>query len=202
MSIWIDHSTESLRHCAEQGEPTKSHRLMMRRLRKTLLIASLGFVPVLAAWAVEGDLNSLLKNSPFESGASTTGTKSNEPLEFRGVLTESGVAYFSIYETSTSRSAWVRLNEDSSRDYTAKRYDWANRQLTIEYQGRDLVLSLAADSSPAPIATPAVTTPTSAGSTAAKPTISEAQKLNNIAAEIKRRRALRQQAIEQTKVKQ
>ena len=175
---------------------------MMRRLRRTLLIASLGFAPALGVWAVEGDLNSLLQNSPFESGSSTTGTKSNEPLEFRGVLTESGIAYFSIYETSTSRSAWVRLNEDSSRDYTAKRYDWANRQLTIEYQGRDLVLSLAADSSPAPIATPAEIAPTPAGTTAAKPTISEAQKLNNIAAEIKRRRALRQQAINQTKQRQ
>lgn len=117
------------------------------------------------------------------------------------MLTESGVAYFSIYETSTSRSACVRLNKDSSRDYTAKRYDWENRQLTIEYQGRDLVLSLAADSSPSPIATPVdVAAPT--GTTASKPTISEAQKLNNIAVEIKRRRALRQQSIEQTKRKQ
>lgn len=174
----------------------------MRRLRRTLLIASLGFVPVVAAWAVEGDLNSLLQNSPFESGASTTGPKSNEPLEFRGVLTESGVAYFSIYETATSRSAWVGLNEESSRDYTAKSYDGENRQLTIEYQGRDLVLSLAVDSSPAAIPTLAATNPTPTETTAAKPTVSEAQKLNNIAAEIKRRRALRQQAIEQTKQKQ
>ena len=175
---------------------------MMRCAPRFLLLALLGSMPAVVTSAVEGDLNSLLNNSPFGSGSrSANDSQSNEPLEFRGVLTESGVAYFSIYETSTSRSAWVRLNEDSSRDYTAKRYDWENRQLTIEYQGRDLVLSLAADSSPGPIATPvAAVAPT--GTTASKPTISEAQKLNNIAAEIKRRRVLRQQSIEQTKRKQ
>jgi hypothetical protein len=174
---------------------------MMRCAPRFLLLALLGSLTAVVTSAVEGDLNSLLQNSPFESGSrSANDSKSNEPLEFRGVLTESGVAYFSIYETSTSRSAWVQLNEESFRDYTAKRYDWENRQLTIEYQGRDLVLSLAADSSPAPIATPAVAT-TTTDATATKPTISEAQKLNNIAAEIKRRRALRQQAIEQTKRK-
>ncbi len=191
-----------LRHCAEQRDGYKSRILMMRCAHRYLLFALLCSLSAVVTFAVEGDLNSLLKNSPFESGSrSTNDSKSNEPLEFRGVLTESGVAYFSIYETSTSRSAWVRLNEESSRDYTAKRYDWENRQLTIEYQGRDLVLSLAADSSPAPIATPVAAAPP-AGATATKPTISEAQKLNNIAAEIKRRRALRQQAIKQTKRKQ
>lgn len=172
---------------------------MMRSATRILLIALLGSLPVVSVWAVEGDLNSLLSNSPFGNGSRAVDPKSDKPLEFRGVLTESGVAYFSIYEAATSRSAWVRLNEESSRDYTAKSYDWENRQLTLEYQGRDLTLSLAADSSPAPIAPTQVAPPAQAGTAAEKPTVSEAQKLNNIAAEIKRRRALRQQSINRTK---
>jgi len=168
--------------------------------RKLVLAVALGAAA--SAWAVEGDLNSLLRNSPFGNDSrAASDSKGDEPLEFRGVLTESGVAYFSIFETETSRSAWVRLNEESSRDYTAKRYDWGNRQLTIEYQGRDLVLSLAADSSPAQVAAPAAAQPP-ARTTAAKSTVSDAQKLNNIAAEIKRRRTLRQQSINQTKQRQ
>lgn len=153
----------------------------------------------LSSHAVDSGLESLIKNSPFgTSSTAQTNSKNEAPLEFRGVLTESGIAYFSIYESATSRSAWVKLNQDDARSYIAKDYDWETRKLTVSYQGRDLVLDMAADSSPAPIPAAVQPSPNPADPTATN-TTSEAQRLSNIAAEIKRRRALRQQSINQTR---
>ncbi len=177
---------------------------MIRRVRSFILMSISSLLVSVTPCMARSDLQNLLQNSPFgQRQNNSPEINESTPLEFRGVLTESGVAYFSIFEAATSRSAWVRLNEESSRDFTAKSYDGDNRQLTIEYQGRDLVLSLAADSTPTPVSTTsAAAAPQPEATKAPQPSVSEAQRLNNIAAEIKRRRALRQQAINQTKQKQ
>jgi hypothetical protein len=153
--------------------------------------------------AKDPELDSLLRNSPFGRGSSVAKNTSSTPLEFRGVMVSGGAYYFSIYEADASRSTWVRLNDPSAKDFTAKTYDAQNKQLTVEYQGNSLTLALA--SAPAvsapPAPRPAVSPPVAAATQPPSPN-SEAERLRKIAEEIRRRRALRQQAIENTKNRQ
>jgi hypothetical protein len=83
-------------------------------------------------------------------------------------------------------------------------YNAANQRLTVDYQGAQLVLSLV---TPDNLVSPPATAPrplpaaTASNRPAPVPSTSpeaEAERLRNIAEEIKRRRALRQQAISNT----
>lgn len=165
-------------------------------------LAGMGLLgAAIVAAANPPNLNELLQNSPFGRASAAPTAKSSTPLEFRGVMVEDGVYYFSIYEAADSRSTWVQLNEKTNNDFVAKRFDEPNNQLTVEYQGGSLTLPLtaaaglrnpAAPSIPPPIAGPAAPP----GPAMQLPTpAAEAERLRKIAEEIKRRRALRQQAI-------
>lgn len=151
-----------------------------------------------------GDLDSLLQNSPFGRTTAPAQPTSTEPLEFRGIMVEDGIHYFSLRETASARSYWVTLHDGSSGSFVASDYDAANQRLTVDYQGTQLVLSLLTpDHLVAPPATAARPPPPASAS--ARPTAgpsaspeTEAERLRNIAEEIKRRRALRQQAINNT----
>lgn len=163
-----------------------------------LLCAGLAGVPVRA-----GDLNSLLQNSPFGRSTATAQPTSAEPLEFRGLMVEDGIHYFSVRETASSRSFWVTLLDHSAGNFVVSDYDDANQRLTVDYQGSRLVLSLVTPDNlvapPVPAANPP--RPAIAAGTTPAPTASpeaEAERLRTIADEIKRRRALRQQAISNT----
>lgn len=150
----------------------------------------------LAARAGFPALESLLMHSPF-----ATATKAELPavhtptLDFRGVLVEDGVPYFSIHDPATKRSAWVSLQE-ATEHYTVLSYDAAVEQITVRQQGRILTLTLkgmarglfaainhttglpGGDSPPDP-----------------QPTLApdrESRRLQNVAEEIRRRRAARQ----------
>ena len=145
------------------------------------------------------NLNSLLQNSPFGRVSSLPGNHASTPLEFRGVMVEGGVAYFSLYEAADSRSTWVRLNEKTSEDFVVRNYDEQNHQLTVDYQGGSLTLPLTAavvSAATRPAPPPAVGMAKSpALRSAPHSPDSEADRLRRIAEEIKRRRALRQQAV-------
>lgn len=172
-----------------------------------LLSAIVGIFAAASLSALETDLNTLLQNSPF--GNTTRATpQSNEPvqLEFRGVMSESGTSYFSIYEPTASRSAWVRLNEKSAQDYVVESYDASNRQLKVKYQGQTLTLTLSSTVSrvsSGPTGVQQQNNLSSAPTATPKPAVmaSEAERLSKIASEIKRRRALRQQAIKKTNLR-
>lgn len=145
-------------------------------------------------------INRLLSNSPFgqsRAGAAGGGA-TGDPLEFRGVLEENGNKLFSIYETGTHHSTWVELN-DSVNGFSVKSYNPANETLSVEYQDRPLTLAI---KRAAPVAQaaqfqapPGVMAPTPAnptGQVGQSPV--DQQRLQQIQEEIRRRRALRQQA--------
>lgn len=150
-----------------------------------------------------GDLDGLLQNSPFGRSTANPRPTSAEPLEFRGLMVEDGIHYFSVRETATARSFWVTLFDHGASNFVANDYDEANQRLTVDYQGNQLVLTLV---KPDNLVAPPVTAanpprPPVAAATPPAPTSSpeaEAERLRNIAEEIKRRRALRQQAINNT----
>lgn len=174
----------------------------MKQIPTRLLCVVLACLPLAILRAVEPvDLNSLLNNSPFGANPAATGpVKADTPIEFRGVFAEGGEYFFNLYISANARSEWLGLNEVYGENLTVKTYDAENQQLSVDYQGRTLTLSLGAAKRTAPPpapATPALTslpTPPPVAEPAAP--INDQERLAKIADEIRRRRALRQQALQ------
>jgi hypothetical protein len=150
--------------------------------------------------------DSLLKNSPFAAGASGPGAQASpvaNPLELRGVFVDQGQPYFSLYEVATRTSRWVGMSEPGN-PFTVKSYDVAKAEVKVEYQGREIVLGLKqakvvamAVPPPVPVAVgPAGAGPASVPTNVQPAQGDEATRLAQIAEEIRRRRALRQQAAQ------
>jgi len=113
---------------------------------------------------------------------------------------------YGLFDPVKRQSSWVKLNE-AGNDYTVRNYDAANDAVTVEYQGRVLTLALKAAKiqSLAPSALPQVAAATPQlqpnlnpnTPPAFSPTpVDEARRLESVAAEVRRRRALRQSAAQ------
>lgn len=144
--------------------------------------------------------------SPFlppETPAAAAPTE-NAPIEFRGVLVIGGKQRFNFFDPAKRQSAWVALNE-AGAPYLVSRYDAGAETVTVDAGGRSLTLTLqkaTIAAAPAPANVP-VGPPVMASGTAPVPqppvvlnptAADEAKRLEAIAAEVRRRRALRQQA--------
>lgn len=179
--------------------------MMPPLVRHVRLIACLGLLPGLAAHAADG----LAGDSPFKpaatAGASATATP-DAPIELRGIMAEGDHYMFSIYDTGKKSSTWARLNEPG-RDFVIRSHDEARDLVTVEQNGRLLTLTLkaakvvsgpanvpmpmprpVAGAQPVPVGGPVVLNPTPAD---------EQRRLEAVATEVRRRRALREQAAQQ-----
>lgn len=177
----------------------------VRQLRP--IIVTLAVLACGAAAGAADALDELVKNSPFgQRAADSPPGNAAGPLELRGVFTDQGEVFFSIYETSSRVATWVGLNE-SGNPYTVRRYDAAKGSVAVEYQGREVSLQLKqakvqamavtappSGPGPAPMPTSLSGTGQGAGAPAAQASTEEARRLAAIADEIGRRRALRAQA--------
>jgi hypothetical protein len=156
----------------------------------------------MAALSAQGmDLNTLVERSPF----APPGSKNAEPenvapsqLEFRGIAADDNGTLFSVYDLAANRGYWVR--EGGEGAITVKTFNTADNQLVVEHGGRTLALSLKrasiqAGAAPAiaAIPTPGNASPGSNNRTTANPA-ADAQRLEAVAAEVRRRRALRNAA--------
>ena len=152
----------------------------------------------LTSVGVAQDYNSLLQRSPFSVATPGQQAAADAPLEFRSVLVDRGEFFFSIYQPSAHAGLWVSLNEPGN-PFTVTAYDEKAETVKVSYQGRTLSLVLKeskiqafVQKTPPPNATaPAPGAPLPAGVAAPA---DEANRLARIAEEIRRRRALRQQA--------
>ena len=151
-----------------------------------------------ASVAVAGDLDKLTSSSPFAplQGPAAGNAGEATPLEFRGVFADQGEFFFSIYDPATKHSAWVGLNEPG-RAFTVRSYDADKLTIVADFKGRSLNLSLKKAPMVATVpdpTMPAVNMPAAgAPAVATVPGSEEAKRLANLAAEIRRRRAMRQQ---------
>lgn len=92
--------------------------------------------------AGQASLETLVSNSPFGNVTATASASgAGRTLEFRGVLVDTGETFINLYETSTARSMWVGLNQ-SGPVAVVKAYHESNDTITVEYQGRELILPL------------------------------------------------------------
>jgi hypothetical protein len=132
------------------------------------------------------------------------------PLEYRGIMETSEGVQFRIYDPVKKVGTWVKVNErNPDFDVTVKQQDKDQKTLTIEHQGKTLTLAereskvvssgSAAQAMPPPITpvasnvAPAVTQSVVLNPNAAD----EQRRLDAVAAEVARRRALREQASQQ-----
>ena len=154
----------------------------------------------------------LASKSPFmppqaPGNAPTAGA----PLEYRGYIETGDGVQYRIYDPARKLGTWVKLNERNSElDVVAKQYDTGQRTLTLEHQGKTLTLAereakvvssgnaQQAVPPPMPAPPPANVAPAVTQSVVLNPTPADEQKrLEAVAAEVARRRALREQATQQ-----
>ena len=151
----------------------------------------------------------LASKSPF---LPPQGAEAAAPLEYRGyMITSEGVQY-RIVDPVKKVGTWVKLNQrDTTFDVLAKQHDGTHKTITIEHQGRTLTLAEreskivsagnAAQAVPPPVVAPQPpinVAPAVMQSVVLNPTPSDEQKrLEAVAAEVARRRALREQATQQ-----
>ncbi len=163
---------------------------------------------VLASGALSGRAQ-LAASSPFlvPQAAATAGATAGAPLEYGGFLdVPGGERLYRIKDPARKTSEWVKLNQrNPTLEVTARQYDDSQKTLIVEYQGRTLTLAereskiLSAGAVPQPVPAgvsfmPAAVTQ----SVVTNPSPADDQRrLEAVAAEVARRRALREQASQQ-----
>lgn len=141
----------------------------------------------------------LLDKNPFVPGAPAKTVAPEPPpaYEFRGRSVENGVEYFSLFNLETKKALWVTRK---GGELKVKDYSITSGLELVDPSGRNIRLALK-QASPsrggfsAAVAAPAVTAPIKAmpSPPAAAASASEVQRLEQLAGEIRARRAQRQQ---------
>lgn len=176
---------------------------MLMRVCRFLLCAGpalLGAAPVASA------AESLAGSSPFlpPSSAPQAAAPGDTSLELRGIMASGDAYMFSIYDAARRSSVWKHLDEPG-HEFVVRSYDAARDAVTVEYQGRTLTLALktakVASAPVPPPAPPGAVQPAGAqpigGPVVLNPTPADEQRrLEAIAAEVNRRRMIRQQALQ------
>lgn len=146
-------------------------------------------------------------NAPVEKAGAGAAT-----LEFRGFVDVGGGKQFRLFDPAKKRGDWVRLNERSPElEAVIREHNEGEESVSVEHQGRTVSLAMrkakivadaAVPAAPPPgvaPAGPAITvTPAVTQSVMVNPSPADEQRrLEAVAAEVNRRRALREQAMRQ-----
>jgi len=143
----------------------------------------------------------LTPNSPFappSNNADTSATPANSPLELHGILATPDGYEFNLCDQAGNVNVWIGLNA-TGQPFVVRSHDVAHNRVTVEYQGRELTLSLA---QPEITSTP-MSIPQMGAAMLRRPDTEntspqdERMRLERIAEEIRRRRALRAAAQQQ-----
>ncbi|MES2693832.1 MAG: hypothetical protein V4773_10195 [Verrucomicrobiota bacterium] len=158
------------------------------------------------AWSAQAQTRSPFLPPTASGPAAPT---QNASLEFRGFIETSEGMQFRIYNPAKKSGIWVRLNErNDDWNVLVKQHDGGQNTLTVEHGGRTLTLAgreakvvsagNAAQAMPPPPpqqAQPSNVAPAVTQTVVVNPTPADEQKrLEAVASEVARRRALREQA--------
>ena len=175
---------------------TPTHRLPV------LMIAAM------LGWAAAGRAQ-LAPASPFlppDAKPGAGAAAASGPIELRGIMSTRDGPSFCLYDTVKKSSTWVGLNEQG-HDVVVKSYDAGSDAVSVVAQGRTMQVTLhtakiaatpagnlgggispnPAMAAPNPITQTVVVNPTPAD---------EAKRLEAVAAEVQRRRQLREQSMQ------
>jgi hypothetical protein len=153
-------------------------------------------------------------NSPFLPPAAATNVATptaGAPLQYKGFMEDSNGTRYRIHDPARKSGAWLKLNErDATFDVTVKQAGQNNATVVVEYQGRTITLALpeskvgssgsAAAVVPVAAPPPQMTNvpPAVTQAVVVNPTPADEQRrLQAVADEVSRRRALREQAQQQ-----
>lgn len=151
----------------------------------------------------------LAANSPFlPQGAAAAAPTANAALEYRGYMdTPTGERLFRINDTARKTGAFIKLGEKhEGLGLALKQYDADRNSITIEHEGKTVTLqrreAKIASAGPAAQLLPAMpvanVSPAVTQSVVVNPTTADEQRrLEAVAAEVARRRALREQSGQQ-----
>lgn len=170
-----------------------------------LRLLSLGFLAGLGPILSLSAANRLAENSPFlpPTRVQAPVVTENPPLELRGIVGQGEERLFNIYNPASKQSAWVPLNQATGQNYQLRTYDERAQTVSLDHGGRPIVLKLAQSkispltearpqSAPAPVG--AVGGINIQPAVLPRPTTPDQQRaLENVAAEVERRRQLRNQ---------
>jgi hypothetical protein len=185
--------------------------MIVRAPLLSLMILAAGFSG--GGWALRAQVATKSPFLPTGGAGAPTAAPTGATLEFRAYMDVGSGLQFRLFDPAKKTGVWVKLNERNAEfDVTAKQHDEAQKTLTIEHQGRTLTLALreakvvSAGSAgmipptpaiPAPPPTPNVS-PAVTQTVVLNPTPADEQRrLEAVAAEVARRRALREQAAQQ-----
>lgn len=149
--------------------------------------------------------------SPFLPAATSGPAAPTEgaPLQFHGYISTSEGVQYRIFDPASKKGEWVKLNETNSNlGVVLKQFDGEQDTITVEHQGRTLTLAArkakivsagavpqilpaptnVARQMPASVTRAVIVNPTTAD---------ENRRLEAVAAEVARRRTLREQAAKQ-----
>jgi hypothetical protein len=135
--------------------------------------------------------------APPSSSADSNATPANSPLELHGILSTPEGYKFNLCDQAGHINAWIGLNATGQQPFVVLSHDVAQHRVTVKYQGRELTLSLAQPKITA-MAQQMMNMPQlggispqmQPGSVATNPA-DERMRLERIAEEIRRRRAMR-----------
>ena len=100
---------------------------------------------LMAAQGAAAGLDGLVKNSPFGHGG-PGGPSDAKPgtIEFRGMYTDKGTTYYSIYNVATKQSAWIAKGEiiEGVTPMTVKEFDPVEESLIVESDGQPVRLAM------------------------------------------------------------
>lgn len=174
---------------------------------KTLVAAALiaGGVCALPAQPVADTDPFKPRNSAQVGGPAPT---ENAPIELRGIVSTKAGYLYGLYDPSKRQSVWVRKN-DPSAEFVVRSHDVGNETVNVDYQGRTMTLALkAAKIETMPnVPNPGMAGPRGPNMVTGQPVApqppqmnpsaaQEAARLEAVAAEVRRRRMLRQAAVQ------
>ena len=127
------------------------------------------------------------------TAAGAAGSTPGGALELRGEMSTADGLEFCIYDTAKKSSTWVKENEKGN-EFLVKGHDVNNDTVTVAYQGRTMFLRLreAKVASSGMAAAPTLNN----GMVGQPLPADDAQKIQAIAAEVARRRMLREQDLQ------
>ena len=143
----------------------------------------------------------------------------NNPIELRGIMSDEQGMRFAIYDPVKKEGAWVHI-DDTEHSFVVRSYDAAENRIVVDYQGKSQTIVLAEPKFgagktigppivlpgvPGQPAAPGAAQPAQGGrfagagaqQRAQQPTVEEARRLEDIRAEIQRRRAQREAGAQQ-----
>lgn len=163
-----------------------------------ILLLSAALLGPVAVWAQTP--RSPFMPPPPAAGAAPVVAATPSELQFCGVFGDGEDKRFCIYNQTARRTAWLRLGEEGPGEIVVETFDAENRTVQVAQGGRSLTLALQAAVGVPAAGSPAMAGgPAGAGSGSAlvntvkvNPTpADERRRLDAVAAEVRRRRAMR-----------